>query len=97
MARGWKFRIYVVEGLYYPCSENEGADQIRGYREADLRTCFQSHMQKAGFLTTRLKWKVCVLYMHVWLLVGKTMWSARLGNRPKAELPFMFILLYRPL
>ena len=30
MARGLKFRILVVEGLYYPCSENKGADQLRG-------------------------------------------------------------------
>ena len=22
------------------CSENKGADQLRGYREADLRLCF---------------------------------------------------------
>ena len=40
MARGLKFRIYEEEGLYYPCSENKGADQLRGYREADLRLCF---------------------------------------------------------
>ena len=26
--------------LYYPSSENKGADQLRGYREADLRLCF---------------------------------------------------------
>ena len=30
-----------MEGLYYPCSENKGADQLRGYREADLRVCFR--------------------------------------------------------
>ena len=41
MARGLKFRIYEVEGLYYLCSENKGADQPRGYREADLRLCFR--------------------------------------------------------
>ena len=35
------FRIYEVEGLYYPCSEKKGADQIRGYRDADLRLCFR--------------------------------------------------------
>ena len=23
------------------CSENKGADQLRGYREADLRLCFR--------------------------------------------------------
>ena len=37
MARGLKFRIWKVEELYYLCSENKGADQLRGYREADLR------------------------------------------------------------
>ena len=41
MARGLKFRIYEVKGLYYLCSENKGADQLRGYREADLRLCFR--------------------------------------------------------
>ena len=41
MARGLKFRIYEVEGLYYVCRENKGADQFRGYREADLRLCFR--------------------------------------------------------
>ena len=39
MARGLKFRIKVGEGLYYPCSENKDAVQLRGYREADLRLC----------------------------------------------------------
>ena len=41
MARGLKFRIKVVEELYYPYSENIGTDQLRGYREADLRPCFR--------------------------------------------------------
>ena len=27
--------------MYYQCSENKGADQLRGYREADLRLCFR--------------------------------------------------------
>ena len=40
MAKGLKFRIKEVEGLYYLCSENQGADQLRGHREADLRFCF---------------------------------------------------------
>ena len=26
--------------MYYLCSENQGADQLRGYREADQRLCF---------------------------------------------------------
>ena len=41
MARGLKFRIKKVEELYYPCSENKGADQLRSYCEADLRLCFR--------------------------------------------------------
>ena len=41
MARSLKFRIYEVEGLYYLCSENKGTDQLRGYRDADLRLCFR--------------------------------------------------------
>ena len=36
-----KFRIYEVEGLYYPFSENEGADQLHSNCAADLRLCFR--------------------------------------------------------
>ena len=39
-ARSLKFRIKEEEEVYYPCSENKGADQLPGYREADLRLCF---------------------------------------------------------
>ena len=42
-----------MDGLYYSSSESKGADQLRGYRETDLRLCFL-HMQKSGFLITRL-------------------------------------------
>ena len=41
MTRGLKFRIKKEEGLYYLCSENKGADQLCGYRKADLRLCFR--------------------------------------------------------
>ena len=40
-ARSLKFRMYEEEELYYLCSENKGADQLRGYREVDLRLCFR--------------------------------------------------------
>ena len=40
MYSGLKFCILEVEGLYYPCSENKGTDQLRGYRKTDLRLCF---------------------------------------------------------
>ena len=48
MTRGLKFRIWKVEGLYYLCSENKGAGQLHGNREADMHLCF-SHMQNVGF------------------------------------------------
>ena len=31
MARGLKFGIYKVDGLYLLCSENKDADQLRSY------------------------------------------------------------------
>ena len=40
-ARSFKFRIEVEEELYYSSSENKGADQLRGYREANLRLCYR--------------------------------------------------------
>ena len=40
-ARSLKFRIREEEGLYYPCSENKGADQLRSWCEVDLRLCFR--------------------------------------------------------
>ena len=40
-ARNLKFCFFDEEkGLYYLCSENNGADQLRSYWEADLRLCF---------------------------------------------------------
>ena len=65
MARGLKFCIKEVEGLYYPCSKNKGDDQLCGYRKADLRLCFRTAKlisafvfahAKNGFLTTQLKY-----------------------------------------
>ena len=38
-ARSLKFWSEVEEELYYPCSENKGADQLN--READQRLCFR--------------------------------------------------------
>ena len=33
MVRGLKCRILEVEGLYYLCKENKGADQLRSYAQ----------------------------------------------------------------
>ena len=41
----------VVEGLYYLCSKNNGADP--DYHAADLRPLFL-HMRKAGFIMMQL-------------------------------------------
>ena len=38
MVRGRKFWIEKVEELFYPCSENKGADQLRSYCD-----CWFSH------------------------------------------------------
>ena len=40
-ARSLKFRIKEEEEVFYPCSENKGAGQLRGYREAVPRLCFR--------------------------------------------------------
>ena len=40
MARGLKFLILEVKGLYYLCSENNGTGQLCGLRAADLQLCF---------------------------------------------------------
>ena len=52
MARGLKFRIWEVEGLYYPYSENIGTDQLRNsYCAADLR--FRFHICKMQVFSQR--------------------------------------------
>ena len=40
-ARSLKFRISEEKEVYYPSSENKGADELHGYREADLCLCFR--------------------------------------------------------
>ena len=40
--------------MYYTCSENKGADQLRGYCESDLRLCFRLCRLTVGFLMRRL-------------------------------------------
>ena len=54
MARGLKFQIKKVEGFYYLCSKNKGADQLCGPRICSVSLC--SHMQNVGFLMMRLNY-----------------------------------------
>ena len=68
MARSLKFRIQKVEGLYYPCSENKGADQLRGYREVDLRLCFRICKKPVfsrcgSYVTSLERRKICFCHM----------------------------------
>ena len=77
MARGLKFWIQVEEGLYYPYSENKGADQLCSYCAADLVFVFayaksgfsnnEAHIDVAGSktLTWEVKYTVCVTHVFV--------------------------------
>ena len=47
------------------CSENNGADQLRSYCQADLRLCFRQ-VKISGFLKTPL------IYLHANLLDNVT-------------------------
>ena len=51
-----------MEGLYYLCSENKSADQLRGYHEADLRLCFRI-CKKPVFSRCGSFWND-ILYLH---------------------------------
>ena len=48
MVRDLKFQIKKVEGLYYLCGENKGADQLCGYCAADLRLCFRIYAKRSS-------------------------------------------------
>ena len=43
MATGLKFQIKIGEGLYYPCSENKGPDQLRSY----CKSLFFANLQQS--------------------------------------------------
>ena len=60
MARGLKFWIYEVEGLYYPCSENKDADQLAVTTK--LICVFVFAYAKSGFLTSRLKYPFIMVH-----------------------------------
>ena len=58
--------------MYYLCSENKGADQLRGIREADLRLCFRIYKMLGFFHDAAhigFKWSIvfvccCVCLVH---------------------------------
>ena len=69
--------MYEVQGLYYLCSENKDADQLRGYREADLRLCFRI-CKKPVFSRCGSYGTMLVLYL---IKVGKQAEDIRASHR----------------
>ena len=56
MLEASNFGFTKKKDTYYPCSENKGAYELRGYREADLRLYFRpSTMYFVAFLMQWLK------------------------------------------
>ena len=49
--------------MYYPCSENKGADQLHGHREADLRLCFRIGRLLVFSRTGSLAIMSCIFYL----------------------------------
>ena len=82
MAGGLKFLLEEVEVLYYLCSENKGADQLRCFREADLsdlRLCFRICKMLVfsyGMIGNNLTQSQCLLFIHTGtpLLYSKNGW-----------------------
>ena len=78
MARGLKFHIKKVEGLYNLCSKNKDADQLHGHCEADLRLCFHIYAKSLFSYDTALMifrsakmWAV-TLYWNLYIYMGYT-------------------------
>ena len=64
MARGLRFWIKVVEGMFYTCSENKGADQFCGYHEADLRLCFRIYYNPPALLLPTVLVNIIVVVVY---------------------------------
>ena len=68
MAKGLNFRIWEVKKLYMYmyslCNENKGADQMRGYRAADLRLCLCIYKKQVfswrGSIFCRVVWRIWI-------------------------------------
>ena len=73
MAKGMKFFIYKVEELYYPCSENKGADQLPSYSKADLQLRFRI-FKLLGFLIMR--------FIYFWFVLRALHKMSRLMGKP---------------
>ena len=79
LARRLKFRLLEVE----VCSETESADQLRGYRTADLRLCFANEKKQqhkfshdaalsiTNFITCWLIWLMVFYKIFIRFLTGR--------------------------
>ena len=72
--------------MYYPYSENKGADQLRGYREADLRLCFRI-CKKPVFIRrgSFTKWQ-CTWHHRIKYIVGKAWTRINIMRKLKFKL-----------
>ena len=52
--------------MYYPCSENKGADQLCGYRKADLRLCFHIYRLVVFLVAAHfsISYSSCICYVN---------------------------------
>ena len=74
--------------MYYPCSENKDADQLRGYREADLRLCFRP-CKLLVFSRTGSNIVECQEFVHILKFIVKVNFT--LGREEK-----LFLTLIQP-
>ena len=61
--------------MYYPCSENKDADQLRGYREADLRLCFRP----CKLLVFSRTGSFCLFNLKLWFNIPENKFSVMSG------------------
>ena len=88
MARGLKFRIKKVDGLYYLCSENNVADHLQDYKTADLRLCFRICKKTAGSIIAKSSHKsslifwcqITLLLMLEHLRIEQSLWAVWSGS-----------------
>ena len=53
--------------MYYPCSENKGADQLRSYYAADLPLCFRICKSRFSHNEAHLKQSLTLHYVNYML------------------------------
>ena len=65
-----------MEELYYPCSENNGADQLCSYCTADLRLCFRIGKIRVSHDAAQIRktesavsWRYLCYGSNVWVLI----------------------------